>query len=218
MHRREPPQAESAFDLGELSYQYPHERVVEGLTAQGAVEQLTETGAARMFPDGLPQAYRDQIAHELRLIGELGYAPFAAADAQEAVFSPEGLEPDVPLRTLQLSLRAHHPSSGALRKRLGVPIDLVAPVVGVGQRDQPTAACILSTVDRSARSQEGQPRELPVPFRDLRPGAEWHHFRRLTCCNRASGPPSSRAEREAPMADSISVPRNGSEFPTVPLS
>ena len=65
-----------SFDLGELSYQYPHERVVEGLTAQGALEQLTETAAARMFPDGVPQAYRDQIAHELRLIGELGYAPY----------------------------------------------------------------------------------------------------------------------------------------------
>ncbi|WP_294325685.1 PHP domain-containing protein, partial [uncultured Sphingomonas sp.] len=64
------------FDLGELSYQYPHERVVEGLTAQGALEQLTETAAARMFPDGVPPAYRDQIAHELRLIGELGYAPY----------------------------------------------------------------------------------------------------------------------------------------------
>lgn len=47
--------------------------MVEGLTAQGALEQLTETAAARMFPDGLPQAYRDQIAHELKLIGELGY-------------------------------------------------------------------------------------------------------------------------------------------------
>jgi error-prone DNA polymerase len=64
------------FDLGELSYQYPHERVVEGLTAQGALEQLTETAAARMFPDGPPQAYLDQIAHELKLIGELGYAPY----------------------------------------------------------------------------------------------------------------------------------------------
>lgn len=64
------------FDLGELSYQYPQERVVEGLTAQGALERLTETAAARMFPEGLPQAYRDQIAHELRLIGELGYAPY----------------------------------------------------------------------------------------------------------------------------------------------
>jgi error-prone DNA polymerase len=64
------------FDLRELSYQYPHERVVEGLTAQGALEQLTKTAAARMFPDGVPQAYRDQIAHELKLIGELGYAPY----------------------------------------------------------------------------------------------------------------------------------------------
>ncbi|WP_445192805.1 error-prone DNA polymerase [Sphingomonas sp. Tas61C01] len=64
------------FDLGELSYQYPHEEVVEGLTAQGALEQLTREAAERMFPDGIPLPYSKQIAHELRLIGELGYAPY----------------------------------------------------------------------------------------------------------------------------------------------
>ncbi len=64
------------FDLGELSYQYPHEEVVEGLSAQGALEQLTREAAERMFPDGVPVPYRKQIAHELRLIGDLGYAPY----------------------------------------------------------------------------------------------------------------------------------------------
>ncbi|PAX09027.1 error-prone DNA polymerase [Sphingomonas lenta] len=64
------------FDLGELSYQYPHERVVEGMTAQGALEKLSREAAERMFPDGVPDAYRSQIAHELRLIGDLGYAPY----------------------------------------------------------------------------------------------------------------------------------------------
>ncbi|WP_294295131.1 error-prone DNA polymerase, partial [uncultured Sphingomonas sp.] len=64
------------FDLGELSYQYPHERVVEGLTAQGALERLTEQAVERMFPGGVPEAYRQQIGHELTLIGELGYAPY----------------------------------------------------------------------------------------------------------------------------------------------
>jgi error-prone DNA polymerase len=64
------------FDLGELSYQYPHEEVVKDLTAQGALEQLTREAAERMFPDGVPLPYQKQIAHELRLIGDLGYAPY----------------------------------------------------------------------------------------------------------------------------------------------
>ena len=64
------------FDLGELSYQYPHEQVLEGLTAQQALEKLATDGVERMFPAGVPQAYRDQIGHELRLIAELGYAPY----------------------------------------------------------------------------------------------------------------------------------------------
>ena len=68
--------AACTFDLGELAYQYPHERVIEGLSAQEALAQLTREAAERMFPDGVPQAYGAQIEHELRLIAELEYAPY----------------------------------------------------------------------------------------------------------------------------------------------
>jgi error-prone DNA polymerase len=64
------------FDLGEIRYQYPYEQVMEGRTAQEALAALTGEGANRMFPGGVPPAYRKQIDHELRLIGELGYAPY----------------------------------------------------------------------------------------------------------------------------------------------
>ena len=64
------------FDLGELSYQYPHECVVEGLTAQEALETLARGAAENMFPEGVPKAHADQIAHELALIGKLQYAPY----------------------------------------------------------------------------------------------------------------------------------------------
>ena len=64
------------FDLAEIRYQYPYEEVMAGRTAQEALAALTEEGAARMFPGGVPPAYRQQIDHELRLIGELDYAPY----------------------------------------------------------------------------------------------------------------------------------------------
>ena len=64
------------FDLGELAYQYPHERVIEGLTAQQALEQMATEAVEQMFDGKVPQAYTEQIAHELRLIAELGYAPY----------------------------------------------------------------------------------------------------------------------------------------------
>ncbi len=64
------------FDLGEIQYQYPYEEVMAGRTAQESLAALTEEAAARMFPEGLPPPYRDQIDHELRLIGQLGYAPY----------------------------------------------------------------------------------------------------------------------------------------------
>ncbi len=65
--RSPPPPRSRALHLRPRRTQLPVSAgaVVEGLTAQGALEQLTETAAARMFPEGLPQAYRDQIAHEL---------------------------------------------------------------------------------------------------------------------------------------------------------
>jgi len=64
------------FDLGEIRYQYPYEQVIEGRTAQQALAELTEEGARRVFPEGVPARYRDQIDHELRLIDQLGYAPY----------------------------------------------------------------------------------------------------------------------------------------------
>jgi len=68
--------AQCRFDLGEIQYQYPYEQVLAGRTAQEALAELTAQGAARIFSDGLPRAYRDQIDHELRLIDQLGYAPY----------------------------------------------------------------------------------------------------------------------------------------------
>lgn len=64
------------FDLAEIRYQYPYEQVMQGHSAQEALAQLTEDAARRMFPDGLPAPYRQQIDHELRLIDQLDYAPY----------------------------------------------------------------------------------------------------------------------------------------------
>lgn len=64
------------FDLGEIQYQYPYEQVMEGRTAQQALAALTEDAAAAKFPDGVPDRYRQQIDHELKLIDQLGYAPY----------------------------------------------------------------------------------------------------------------------------------------------
>jgi error-prone DNA polymerase len=64
------------FDLGEIQYQYPYEQVMAGRSAQEALASLTDDAATGMFPDGVPSRYREQIDHELRLIDQLGYAPY----------------------------------------------------------------------------------------------------------------------------------------------
>ena len=64
------------FSLDELRYEYPIDPVPDGRTPQDELVRLAWAGAVEYFPDGLPQKVRDQIEHELDLIGELDYAPY----------------------------------------------------------------------------------------------------------------------------------------------
>lgn len=68
--------AQCRFDLGEIQYQYPYEQIMAGRTAQQALAALTREAASAKFPDGVPTPYADQITHELRMIEQLGYAPY----------------------------------------------------------------------------------------------------------------------------------------------
>jgi error-prone DNA polymerase len=66
------------FSLDELHYEYPDE--IEGARpgedAQAVLERLSWEGAAKRYPDGIPKKIEAQIGHELKLIGELRYAPY----------------------------------------------------------------------------------------------------------------------------------------------
>ncbi|WP_421725758.1 error-prone DNA polymerase [Bauldia sp.] len=64
------------FSLDELKYQYPDEPTGDAATPQEALEQLTEAGLATRYPGGVPRKVRDLVAHELKLIAELKYAPY----------------------------------------------------------------------------------------------------------------------------------------------
>ena len=65
-----------AFSLDELRYEYPREIVPEGHTPASWLRRLSEQGAAKRFPQGVPDAVRAQIEHELALIAQLGYEPY----------------------------------------------------------------------------------------------------------------------------------------------
>ncbi|MBN9362830.1 MULTISPECIES: error-prone DNA polymerase [unclassified Devosia] len=64
------------FSLDELAYQYPEEKMLPGLTAQQALEQLTWEGAGRRYPEGVPDKVVGLLKHELGLIEALQYAPY----------------------------------------------------------------------------------------------------------------------------------------------
>ncbi|KKW92515.1 error-prone DNA polymerase [Sphingobium chungbukense] len=64
------------FDLGQLTYTYPDEIGESGLTPQQELERLTWEKAPGRYPDGVPANVRQQLEHELKLIGDLAYAPY----------------------------------------------------------------------------------------------------------------------------------------------
>jgi error-prone DNA polymerase len=64
------------FSLRELRYEYPEEILEPGLTAQEALEAHVQAAAALCWPEGVPEKVRQQLAHELRLVAKLEYAPY----------------------------------------------------------------------------------------------------------------------------------------------
>ena len=68
--------ARCTFSLTELQYQYPDEISEPGRTPQQELERLTWEKAPQRYPEGVNGKVRTQLEHELRLIGELDYAPY----------------------------------------------------------------------------------------------------------------------------------------------
>ncbi|MFN3231481.1 MAG: error-prone DNA polymerase [Alphaproteobacteria bacterium] len=64
------------FSLDELRYEYPNEITHEGRTPQQELEHVTWIGAAKRYPDGIPDKVRKTLEHELALIDQLDYAPY----------------------------------------------------------------------------------------------------------------------------------------------
>ena len=67
---------ECHFCLDELRYEYPHELVPEGHTPTSHLRKLTEEGARRRWPEGVPEKERIEIDKELALIAALRYEAF----------------------------------------------------------------------------------------------------------------------------------------------
>ena len=64
------------FSLRELAYEYPQEIVPAGHTPVTWLCALTEAGALKRFPGGIPEKVRGLIEYELALIGRLKYEAY----------------------------------------------------------------------------------------------------------------------------------------------
>jgi error-prone DNA polymerase len=67
---------ELTFSLGELSHNYPEETTAEGVDPQTELERLTWKGAARRYPEGIPQRVKDLLGKEFEIIAQENYARY----------------------------------------------------------------------------------------------------------------------------------------------
>ena len=70
--------ARCTFDLSEIRYRYPAEKLPDGKTSAAWLRELTLRGARKRFAcaGGVPPAIREQIGKELALIEELDYGGY----------------------------------------------------------------------------------------------------------------------------------------------
>ncbi len=61
------------FSLAEIRYRYPSERLPSGSTSAEWLRELTFRGAARRYPDGVPDEVSRQLHKELGVINDLEY-------------------------------------------------------------------------------------------------------------------------------------------------
>ena len=64
------------FSLDELKYEYPDEAREGFVSTQDALVHLAWEGAAKRYPQGIPEKIRGALDHELAMIAELQYAPY----------------------------------------------------------------------------------------------------------------------------------------------
>jgi error-prone DNA polymerase len=64
------------FSLGELRYEYPRELVPAGETAASHLRKLTQAGARKRWPAGVPPDMQAKIDYELALIADLSYESY----------------------------------------------------------------------------------------------------------------------------------------------
>ncbi|SFD88561.1 error-prone DNA polymerase, DnaE-like [Sulfitobacter brevis] len=83
------------FSLDDLKYEYPHEIVPEGRSAQEELEHLTWAGAAQRYPDGVSDRIRAIIEKEFALIGSKKIARYFLTINDIVRFAREEADPPI---------------------------------------------------------------------------------------------------------------------------
>ncbi|XDA99842.1 error-prone DNA polymerase [Sulfitobacter sp. LCG007] len=83
------------FSLTDLKYEYPHEIVPDGSSAQEELERLTWEGAARRYPEGVPDRIAATIRDEFALIASKRIARYFLTIRDIVRFAREEAQPPI---------------------------------------------------------------------------------------------------------------------------
>jgi error-prone DNA polymerase len=65
-----------SFSFDDVRYRYPCEELPNGLSENERLRELTFTGAARRYPEGVPPEIHEQLVRELSIIHDLDYGGY----------------------------------------------------------------------------------------------------------------------------------------------
>jgi|CXWL01.1.fsa_nt_gi error-prone DNA polymerase len=83
-----------SFSMDQLRYEYPEETSEGFSNPQDALEARAWAGAAKRYPNGVPQKVRDTLTRELGIVSRMRYAPYFLTVADIVDFARSGFDKD----------------------------------------------------------------------------------------------------------------------------
>ena len=83
-----------SFSMDDLRYEYPEEASSGYSTPQEALEARSWAGAAKRYPEGVPEKVRASLTRELEIVGKMKYAPYFLTVADIVEFARSDFDKD----------------------------------------------------------------------------------------------------------------------------
>jgi error-prone DNA polymerase len=138
------------FSMDDLRYEYPEETADGFSDPQEALEALSWAGAAKRYPDGVPDKVISTLKRELEIVARLKYAPYFLTVADIVQFARSGFDRDG---------KAIDPI--LCQGRGSAANSAICYVLGVTEVDPATNELLF---DRFVSEERGEPPDIDIDF------------------------------------------------------